>query len=238
MIELIKKIFTDSDFQIDNTIVNSNDDYQMFFAKRVGKDKFDFYLIMNLKEGKLQLNELEKYLDSILDEVLYTYEYPGLDKNLSLLLIVERQVLEYTEKFSRQVYDFEEDPFHFKKYMLPYTPEQNNILQEKLDFKKDIIKQLDAIISNKQLFRSFKENRDIKESNNTMLYDLISKIYIKLPFLKLKVNKEDLSNISKEIDSEISAKDKDIVDKVLKMEIEDIEWEKIQVVLGVKTDEL
>lgn len=238
MIELIKKVFTDSEFQIDNTIGKSNDNYQMFFAKRTEKDKFDFYLIMNLEEDNLQLNELEKVFDDVLDEILYTYEYPGLDKNLSLLLIVKRQVLEYTEEFSRQVYDFEEDPFHFKKYILPYTAKQNDVLQERLDFKKNIIKQLDPMVSNKQLFSSFKENRDMKEFNNTMLYDLISKIYIKLPFLKLKVNKEDLPNISREIDSEISAEDKEIVNEFLKMENEDIEWEEIQVALGVKPNEL
>ncbi|MCF3944852.1 ABC-three component system middle component 1 [Oceanobacillus alkalisoli] len=238
MIEIIRKIFIDSGFQIDNQIVRSNEYYQAFFSKRIRRDKFDFYLTMAIKEEKLELKQLERIFDDILDEILYTQEYPGVDKNLSLLLVVERKVIQYTDEFNRKIYDFEEDPFHFKKYMLPFTIEQSNILKGKLNSEENIIKQLDTMITNKQLFSSFKEDRDIGESANAKLYDLISKIYIKLPFLKLVVNKEELPNISKEIESEITAEDKNIVNKILEMRDEDIEWNEILNVLEVNMDGL
>jgi len=238
MIQFIKSIFIDTGFQIDDKVVGFNEHYQMFFAKRIGSDKFDFYLTIAIEEEKLQLEQLERMFDEVLEQILHTQNYPGVDKNLSLLLIVERKFIQYTDEFNKKIYDFEEDPFHFKKYILPYTFEQSNILKAKLGSGENVVEQLDTIITNKQLFSSFKNDGEISESDDAKLYDLTSKIYIKLPFLKLKVNKEELPNISKEIESEISPKDKVIVNKVLGMQKEDIEWDGIQKILGVKIDEL
>lgn len=238
MIQTIKKIFIETGFQIDNHITDSNGHYKTFFAKRVGNDKFDFYLTLGIEEVKLELEQLEQTISGILEQILLTQKYPGVDKNLSLLLIVERKIPQYTDEFNRKVYDFEEDPFHFKKYILPFTVEQSNLLKEKLNTDVNIVEQLDAIITNKKLFSSFKEDGEIGESDDVNLYDITSKIYIKLPFLKLKVNKEELPNISKEIESEISDRDKDVVNKILGMQNEDLEWQGILKVLGVKIDEL
>lgn len=238
MIELIKKIFIDSQFQIDDKFYITSNDYQILFANRTEKNKFDFYLIMILKEKDLKLGKLETTFEKALEKILYTYKYPGLDKNLSLLLVVEREVLDYTEEFSRKIYHFEEDPFYFKKYMLPYTLEQYDSLKKTLNSNMNVIEQLDNLISDKNLFSEFKESKNINRSKNGMIYDLISKIYIKLPFLKLKVNKEDLPNISKEINEGILSEDKEIVNKILNMDYEDIEWGEIQKVLGGKSDEL
>lgn len=238
MIQIIRKIFIETGFQIDNQIADSNEHYQFFFAKRIGNDKFDFYLTLAIEEKRLDLEQLEHIINEILEQILLTQKFPGVDKNLSLLLIVERKVIQYTDEFNRKVYDFEEDPFHFKKYILPFSVEQSSLLNEKLNSDKNIVEQLDEIITNKQSFSSFKEDVKIIESDNAKLYDLTSKIYIKLPFLKLKVKKEELRNLSKEIESEISTDDKAVVEKILSIENDELDWNGILKALGVKIDEL
>ena len=238
MIQTIRGVFIETGFQIDDHIVDSDEHYKTFFAKRIGNDKFDFYLILGIEEEKLELEGLKKIMNEILEQILRTQKYPGVDKNLSLLLIVERKITQYTDEYNRKVYDFEEDPFHFKKYILPFTVEQSNLLKEQLSPGVSIIEQLDEIITNKELFSSFKENGETDESDDAKLYDLVSKVYIKLPFLKLKVNKEKLPSISKEIEREIPTEDKDVVNMILGMRNEDLEWNGILSVLGVKIDEL
>ncbi|MFJ7940831.1 hypothetical protein ACIQYG_20365 [Peribacillus sp. NPDC096622] len=250
MIELIKQIFLESNFTIENNLSEiKNEHYTGFFAKRLANRKFDFFLVLAVNEEYMYLEELDGIMKNHLEQILQTQEYPGVDKNLSMLLLTKRNKIEYTDEFNKKVYDFEENPFRFKKYLLPFTTQQHSLLKMLLDeeFRSQevilneedqVVKQLEKIISNKKWFTLFKDLEKVNGTDEAKIYDLVSKIYIKLPFLKIKVNKEELPNIAQDIKDEISNDDKEIVERILNMENNDPNWNDILSVLGVELDEL
>ena len=239
MIKIIKQIQEESDFLIERIVEdNWNDNFKVLFAKRVQDDKFDFFLTLQIQEEHLNLNELENITNELFNKIMHTQKYLGVDKNLSLLMLVEKNTILASDEFNKIVYDFEEDPFYFKKYLLPFTPEQLELLNRILIPSEKIINQLDTIVSDKSLFQMFKENRLHSNTEEFQIYDLVSKIYIKTPFMRLKVNKEELPNISKEIEGKILSEDKNLIEKILTMDSLEPEWEEILELLEVEIDEL
>lgn len=238
MIDFITEIFIESGFEVKKQITNYNVPNKMYFARREKEEKFDFYLVISIKEESLEINQIKQISNHFLESVLENNNIPGLDKNISLLLLVERKTMSFTEDFNKKVFDFEEDPFNFKKYILPYTSEQLQLLKDKLNPNEKVIKQLDKILNNKKYFNEFKENVEYLGSSIAKTYDLTSKVFIKLPFLKSKINKEDLPDISRSIESSISLKDKKVIDIILGIENSNITWHNILNALEEKSDEL
>ncbi|WP_373568359.1 ABC-three component system middle component 1 [Lysinibacillus fusiformis] len=85
------------------------------------------------------------------------------------------------------IFDIGEDPYTFKKYILTYTDEQESLFtslfNEYVSEQNDMTSFLNKILYNTEKFSTFK-NRESNE--NTLLYDLVSKMFIKLPYLSFK----------------------------------------------------
>lgn len=237
MIRLIKKILLESQFTIEENI-NYKQKYEGFFSKRLANEKFDFLLVMSIKEEDLYLKDLEDFIKEYFEQILQQQEYPGVDKNSSMLLLTERNTIIFTEEFNKIIYEFEENPYYFKKYLLPYTSEQYKLLRNNINFNEGVLKQLESIVSNKLWFSSLKDQEKGIETIEAKTFDVVSKIYIKLPFLKVPIYKRKLSNIVEEIKTDISTEDYEIVDKILNIENKDPKWEDILFALGVELDEL
>ena len=260
MIELIKGILLESSFDLveynlKNALESENypqinyENYLSIFAIRIEDGKFDFFLTIQVSEDNLDLVELNLVIKYHLEAILKTQKYPGVDKNLSLLLLTERSAIEYSDAFNKIVYEFEENPFHFKRFLLPYTQEQakllDNFLNEQfqclkviLNNKDTIIAQLNEVLSNKHWFSLFKDIVRGSERDEAKIFDLVSKIFIKIPYLKVPINKEDLRNLSNEIEREIPEIDKGVIEKFLKIQNSDPKWEDILETLEVELDEL
>lgn len=240
MMKLIKQIFLESNFICEDQLIKSpNENYQSFFAKRLSLGKFDFFLVLSVKEDNLILEEFDTIMSRFLEQILSTQEYPGVDKNLSMLIIVERNINTSTDEFNNKIYTLEENPYHFKKYVLPYTEEQFTLLKHYINIDKKIIEQLDPIVNNKDWFSLFKaQQTEQYETDEAKVFDLVSKLYIKLPFLKIQINKEELPNLTKEIEDEISTEDQEVIKKILSIKSKDPKWEDILLALGVELDEI
>jgi len=238
--KLIKQIFLESNFICEDQLIKSpNENYQSFFAKRLSLGKFDFFLVLSVKEDNLILEEFDTIMSRFLEQILSTQEYPGVDKNLSMLIIVERNINTSTDEFNNKIYTLEENPYHFKKYVLPYTEEQFTLLKHYINIDKKIIEQLDPIVNNKGWFSLFKaQQTEQYETDEAKVFDLVSKLYIKLPFLKIQINKEELPNLTKEIEDEISTEDQEVIKKILSIKSKDPKWEDILLALGVELDEI
>ena len=167
MLNKLNQIFQDNGFEV----VKNNDDLKIF--KRNDNEKFEYFLLVqstnitNVLEEK-QLQYLKTLKDTIQDKEV--------DKNSTLLICFESEILPLNSEIYKEILKIEEDPYFFRKLVLPYTQEQICFLDNPDEFG-NIIKDTDK-------FEEFKvacKNRDLTNSQ----YEIISQLYIKLPFFKL-----------------------------------------------------
>lgn len=246
MIEIIQNIFKEENFEIIN--YDTKDvDYESFFAKRVTGEKFDFFLVVQVSEQNLDLENIDLIIKKYLEIILKNEKYPGVDKNLSMILLTERNTIEITDEFNKKVYEFEENPYHFKKFLLPFTKSQKLYLEDCLKTymlqrifsnQKHLIAQLNRIINDKNMFYLFKNSGKEPKEKEVEIFDLVSKIFIKLPFLQVQISKDTLPNLTKQIEDEIPNDNKQIIENLLSIESDDPEWDEILSVLGVNLNEV
>lgn len=212
MREVIRNIFEELGFQIDDELLNSDD---AFYTERTSNNKFDFFVVLFQKVEELNEevnNKFTYFLNLIVEE---KQNYMGLDKNLTLLMLLKCDSLENQENINSMIFDIEEDPYDFKKYVLPYSTDEVN------EFKKNVInsglstvRYIEQKVFDVQLFSEFKRRVN---SLSVREYDLITKFFIKLPFLNLDIRTQDFLDLSKLIQDEIQAEDKDIWDQLLNL---------------------
>jgi hypothetical protein len=124
-----------------------------------------------------------------------------MDKNMTLILCLKRENLLPDEKVNKLIFELEEDPFHFKKHVLNYTDKQ----VEKFKNELDSIRTTDHMyktVNNKQKFTQYKSNISDESS-----YNLVARLFIKLPFMKYIGAEKELENLSEEINRDLSESD-------------------------------
>jgi hypothetical protein len=118
-----------------------------------------------------------------------------MDKNSSIVFCVQSQLVTQRsldnalaaklDLLKKAIYEVEEDPYFFKKYVLAYSNEQvESILPEiteTLVAHKSVVHYLHAQLNNSDVFRNYKHDPTAQKQ-----YDLVCKLFIKLPFLKLE----------------------------------------------------
>ncbi|MBO3636608.1 ABC-three component system middle component 1 [Bacillus subtilis] len=138
----------------------------------------------------LFISDENKIRDIIKNQAKYFFllkeffgEDPDIDKNTSLLICIQ------TSNENNSLFlNIEEDAYYFKKYVLTYSNEQltsfitdyRGLIEE-----KGIKIAMDKIVNDVQLFEDFKQNPDING-----VYKLITKIFIKIPILRVPINEE------------------------------------------------
>ncbi|MBG9716491.1 ABC-three component system middle component 1 [Bacillus cereus] len=238
MNEVIRNIFCEKEFFIDKECLESQDS---FLAERTEGNKFDFFTVMfetfekvnSLDiEGISIKHKMEQHLANILEK---KGSYIGLDKNLSLLLLLKVNSLEFSKERNSFINDMEEDPYDFKKYVLVYTQEQVDYLKMNVvNYGGGYIDYLNERLLDSQRFNEFKRGN---LSEETKEYELVTNLFIKLPFLNMKHKIHDLSNLSKEIEKSIAEKDQPIWTTLLSLEKdseEELSLEEIMQSLGVE----
>lgn len=106
---------------------------------------------------------------------------PSYKKNCDLICIHHLKQLSEFKIHEEEIFAIEEDPYHFKKYVLYYSDAEEKILQNQTYEK------IHTTITNKELFNEYKT----KPLTATQ-YSVAAKIFIKLPFLELPFIKRDL----------------------------------------------
>ncbi|MRX72775.1 hypothetical protein GJU40_11525 [Bacillus lacus] len=229
MNNFVKTIFIEAGFEFyERLIFNGDFSANFSFFTRTINNKFDFYLVGNFREGEVNLEGLQQELTQCLDSILLEMNVSGLDKNLSFLLLLETESIAYSKERTRYIYNIEEDPYDFKKYVLTYTKGQFEALIIQLNEMKEepLLKILNYFLLEKKLFSSFKkkeENRNTIENQEAVIYDLVSKLFIKLPFLSVNIKQENLVSLKKEIDEKLNQTQSNIVSLMLEQYIKDPE---------------
>lgn len=192
MIGIINKIFNEKKYEK----VYEKDKFYLYECKE--EMKTDFYLLYFLNyESELEIEKMliEKYSEMI-NEIKKEKKYKEtIDKNLSLVLFLKVSE-KNQEDIKKLTYEIEESKMYFKRYLLSYTEDE-----EKKFFiffsVKDTIEKMKIEIKKTDNFEKFK-NGEIS------FYNLLIKLYIKIPILEYEFKESDLledfhSELNKEL---------------------------------------
>ncbi|WMT41743.1 hypothetical protein RE628_04435 [Paenibacillus sp. D2_2] len=211
MREVIRNIFEEMGFLIDEELLNIDD---AFYTERTSDNKFDFFVVLFQKAEELnvEVNNITYFLNLIIEN---KQNYMGLDKNLTLLMLLECDSIEQQENVNSMIFDIEEDPYDFKKYVLPYTTgEVSELKKNVINSGLSTVRYIEQKVFDVQLFSDFKRRVN---SLSVKEYELITKFFIKLPFLNLDIRTQDFLDLSKLIQDEIQAEDKDVWNQLLNL---------------------
>lgn len=175
-----------------------------FFKPTEDLKKQEYFIVMNLKEPKVE--DLDKLLNEGFNEIYndvvnsdYFNNY--VIKNTTAIIFLELEDLNSASNNSilnKKILDIEESKYNFKKNVITYTSKQVNDFMGIYREEDNINESINNIIYNKNEFIEFKKN-PISES----VYNLISKLQIKIPFLTLKNENKSIKSLKQEIDYEL-----------------------------------
>ena len=110
--------------------------------------------------------------------------HPTFKKNCDLICIYHLNKLAEFKDHEEQIFEIEEDPHFFKKYILYYSDTEESAIQN-YSFKR-----LVATIADKRQFSDYKSN-----PLTATQYSVAAKVFIKLPFLVLPFTRGELVSL-------------------------------------------
>jgi len=220
MIDVLKKILEQKNFSVSDYLKN---DEKIFHANRIDNFGFDFLTVLFIDEEKfLNINLLE-YIENLFDIISQQSDLKmGWDKNLSLLIMLKVNQLNLSPKIQSLIFDIEEEPFMFKKYILPYTDRQQELFKTQLENYegRNEIAFLEHVLYNSKNFSVFKARN---ENEDFHLYDLVSKLYIKIPYLNIVNQNKEVKSLLNDIVYSFTEEEKALYKNLIVLrEIEDL----------------
>lgn len=188
MEKLIKNILISNDFSLNEAIgCFQKKDRSYFFIKSIESDHLEKI------KNKSNLNESDWYRDFLthFNEVCGDLNYPALEKNSSLIILVNSNDITAIESFQSQILLLEEDQFYVKKYVIVYTA---TALDKIIELTTN--EQLQIEVNNKQKFKYIFENGFNIEQED---YILLLQLFIKLPFLTLEFNEHEFITLTEKL---------------------------------------
>lgn len=192
--------------------------------------KQEYFIVMNLKEPKIE--DLDKLLNEgfneIYNELVNSYYFNNyVIKNTTAIIFLELRDLNSASNNSslnKKILDIEESKYNFKKNVITYTSKQVREFIKVYRELGNINESINNIIYDKDSFVEFKKN-PISES----IYNLTSKLQIKIPFLTLNNENKSIKSLKKEINNELTQKKYlEFVNKIISIEdLEDIDIEEL-----------
>ncbi|MDY0121474.1 MAG: hypothetical protein RBR54_05980 [Sulfurimonas sp.] len=204
MINKLSLIFQSNSFEL---VI---DEEKLKILKRNDNNKYEYFIIVDSERLDIITNEQQKEYLNIIKKHIDDKE---VDKNSTLLVCFKAETLPLDSEIYKQILKIEEDPYFFRKLVLPYTQEQIDFLDNPDEFG-NIIKDTNKF----EEFRVACKNRNLTNSQ----YEIVSQLYIKLPFFKLPT----VSNV------------KNIVLDEYKRSLDDIHKKTLNFLEGVKLDEI
>jgi hypothetical protein len=205
LIELLKSIFDNNEFS--ESIVKYKEYSCSLYAK---DDEDNFFIVLDKKE--ITEEELDILISNGFSEL---YERltkldianKAFEKNTTLIFCLDSD--------SEQINKIEEDAYLFKKNVIVYSEDMKIALKELL--KNDYsLKNMNALLNKDKLF----EDSKTATSNS---YTLLSRLFIKLPFLSYERGVRKLDNLSSVIENEAEKQAfKPLYEKLIELDINNI----------------
>ena len=134
----------------------------------------DFWILTS----EFDINERQKQLSAVYNDNVCS-EYPSAVKNTSLLYVKKQNTVDL-DKEDKCIIEVENNPYHFKKYVLAYTDAAFNNFIKLFEIRKN------EFSISKELMK--KDNFEkLKEENSFGPYHLLYSIAHKLPFAVIDV---------------------------------------------------
>lgn len=134
----------------------------------------DFWILTS----EFDINERQKQLSAVYNDNVCS-EYPSALKNTSLLYVKKQNTVDL-DKEDKCIIEVENNPYHFKKYVLAYTDAAFNNIIKLFEIRKN------EFSISKELMK--KDNFEkLKEENSFGPYHLLYSIAHKLPFAVIDV---------------------------------------------------
>ncbi|MDU4546846.1 MAG: ABC-three component system middle component 1 [Clostridium botulinum] len=235
MNKIISKIFKENGYSTKEAFQDISE--QGFIGSCI-TGKNDYYFVIEVESNDLINNRVEGIIEKIIDKywnynILKEYEV-NIDykKNTSLIILLELNDKKDELKLSNNIYDIEESPFYFKRYVLTYTNEEKEILNKAQvsDYKK--------IISDGKIFKKYKKESGYEDgmeyvcetnSSETLLYGIVAKCYIKIPFMEYKYeNEKEIPLLEDLIENKFNENEKKIISDIVNgLSCEDVKYDKL-----------
>ncbi len=168
------------------TIINSgfklieNKDGFSFYKKVIGDNK-RFLIVCETTH----LESVGYYNNTIQDIVPHEIKNdPAFERNSDLIILFKVSNLGDFNINEQKIFSIEEDPYYFKKYVLYYSEEELKLVEHKT------LTDLQSIVLNRSLFKTYKKN-----PNYPSLYSFSARFFIKIPFLQVPVNEEEMPSV-------------------------------------------
>ncbi len=166
------------------------------FCESANENREQYWLVIKVTDK----------IDSVLEQQAFNFNEckkicsePGVDKNLSMLVLWETDGSVPREQFKKNKMKIEEDPYFFKKYVLGYAAKELQQLQNQIA-ERDIAKFIEDGIVSKQIFDDYKNDPYVKTWQS-----LIYRLAIKLPFIKINIGEsQGLQSLLEEHDKALA----------------------------------
>ncbi|WP_404317016.1 ABC-three component system middle component 1 [Malaciobacter canalis] len=188
LINILEHIF--GEFEFLSKELNRNDYSVSLFYK---ENSADYFIVLD-KENITNL-EIESFLE-VIQEIYTEFKNDDstnetFDKNTTFIMCVNG------ENNESVLSSLEEDPYIFKKNIITYSDEELEDVIELLNLEYSY-ENLLLNLNNEENFDQFKNN------SNLAGYRLLSKLFIKLPFLNFERQVRELENLSDIIKSNVN----------------------------------
>lgn len=233
---LMKSIFIESGLSLAR-IEYVNEFYEFSTSLYVAhKPNSDYFIYINLPEKALSSvsNDIQIELLSILKNSEGSMELlngesitisSSFEKNATLIIFVNQENI-LCENVEKQAIAIEEDPYFFKKQVLVVPPDFLSVITK--SFTENNIRgyttYLRNLISNTQSFHEFMYSKS-SSSNNVIEYSFAAKLYEKLPFLALSVERSTPGDLQEGIDNDLSETQLEQCEGFLALDLNDLnDW--------------
>jgi hypothetical protein len=197
MIEILNKIFTDDLFLIKDIDNISGIILDGFLAVPSNKTRKEYFIVIEVSDLVPLITHEEDNVVFKLNSWLKSSDYynSAFNKNTTLIILQKASII-IEEKTKRQIFEIEENPYIFKKYVIRYTIDQFKSLFKilpdvSINSMNQLINQLD--------FEVFKENPTSED-----YIPLLINLFIKIPFLKVPFQEKELDNLTDVINQKIN----------------------------------
>lgn len=237
MRDILKRILEEKNFSIKDI---SFDKEETFRANRIEDFGFDFLTVLFIDKENFSKTTLTEYIEILFNTISQQDDLEmGWDKNLSLLIMLKVNNINISSETQSLIFDLEEDPFLFKKYILPYTESQENLFNNQFEaFEGDgILNFLNHILYDSENFSIFKTKKNTEEY---LLYDLVSKLFIKLPYLNIVNQNKEIKTLINVIVDGFTEEEQEVWTELIKLkgnEGDDPDIQKILEAIGVTDNE-
>ncbi|MFV3014546.1 hypothetical protein C8K66_11467 [Pseudomonas sp. GV105] len=215
MIKILKNIMVSNGLVVVDVDVDSEiSDFYLYRGSSSQRE--EYFLVLELTDTSNET--LRKFLDEKAQEIFEDIQKSGkveifFEKNCTMLICINSEKLD-----PELVLALEEDPYNFKKNVIIYSDSElaeldNYLVSRPMEaFTGDMIN--DVLNANDgRDFLAFKYQR-----GRNVLYDLVIRVVLKLPFLVYKPREQKLENLSEKIDEAISDDNYEIFNHMLKAE--------------------